>query len=279
MAIVEDSAWWFLKTMGRKHRRESGRTQKQVGDDIDRSEDTIRAWELGRADIPVALAALYGKACGMTDEEAYYMRKVAAARKKGKAIEADTRYNAMFIALAEEFCMSVFKFDALTIPGPLQIQEYHYKALRLAQPEASKKDVDDGWQFKEERIESLVRRTDKPILHFLIGEAALFHLRQISDELYQDQMARLRWWARKAGISVRILLGPVYARQSNFEIYAPGSNELACPEFVYTESLDSSWCIDESERIESYDGVRKRLWKRAIRIEVYQDDDRRDRLA
>ncbi|MBO3731946.1 helix-turn-helix domain-containing protein [Glycomyces niveus] len=59
MAIVEDSAWWFLKTMGRKHRRESGRTQKQVGDDIERSEDTIRAWELGRADIPVALAALY----------------------------------------------------------------------------------------------------------------------------------------------------------------------------------------------------------------------------
>jgi DNA-binding XRE family transcriptional regulator len=279
MAIEEDSIWWFLKTMGRKHRIESGRTQKEVGDAIPRSEDTVRAWELGRADIPVALADTYGKACGMTDEEADYMKKVAASRKKGEPIEADKRFNALFIALAEEYCCEIFKFDALIISGPLQLQEYHYKVLRIAQPEASDAEVDKGWHFKEERARALQARTDKPTLHFLIGEAALFHLWQISEELYREQLDHLRQWAKRPGVSIRILRGPVYAREGNFSIYKPGDNDLACPPFVYTEGLHSSWCIDDLGRIAVYDEVRKKLWKRAIRIEVYHHDYRRDGLA
>jgi len=279
MAIVEDSAWWFLKTMGRKYRDKSGRTQKEVGDALPRSIDTIRLWEQGKADIAVALADDYGKACGMTDEMAGYMKKVAVARKMGLSIEADPRFNALFISLAEEYCGCIFKFDALIIPGPLQTKRYHYVVMKLAEPTASKERLDQGWAFKLERAEGLEERTDRPTIHFVIGEAALIHLRQISEELYQEQMAHLRKWAKRPGVSIRILRGPVYAKQSNFEIYQPGDNELACPEFVYTERIDASWLIDDSARFASYHETRKMLWKRAIRIEVYHDDDRRDRLA
>jgi transcriptional regulator with XRE-family HTH domain len=277
--VVEDYGWWFLKTMGRTRRIRTPKTQKEVGDAIDRSEDTIRAWELGRTDIPIALVEAYAKACGMTDEMAGYMKMVAVARKRGKPIEADTRFNILFISLAEEYCGCIFKFDALTIPGPLQIRRYHYKVVRIAQPEANDSDVDQGWDFKEERAQVLGRRTDKPMVHFLIGEIALLHLRQISEELYQEQMAHLRLWQKKPGVSIRILRGPVHARNSNFDIYKPGDNDLACPPFVFTESVDSSWCIDEPTRIARYDELRKMLWKMAIRIEDYHDDDRRYRLA
>ncbi|GAA2147627.1 Scr1 family TA system antitoxin-like transcriptional regulator [Glycomyces algeriensis] len=277
--VIEDSAWWFLKTMGRTHRIRSHRTQKEVGDAIPRSEDTVRAWELGRADIPVALADLYGKACGMDDESAGYMRMVAAARKRGEPIQADTRFNALFISLAEQYSGFIFKFDALVIPGPLQLHGYHYDVVRLAEPFATSAWLDNGWKFKETRQRALKERVDRPTIQFLIGESALLQLRQVSEELYQGQMAHLRNWAKRPGVSIRILRGPVLAKRSNFEIYEPGDNDLACPPFVYTESVDSSWCIDDPSRIPSYDDLRKKLWKMAIRIEVYHDDDRRDRLA
>lgn len=277
--VIEDSSWWFLKTMSRKHRIKSGRTQKEVGDAIDRSEDTVRAWELGRADIPLVLVELYAKACGMDDESAGYMKMVAAARKKGEPIQADTRFNALFISLAEQFSGFIFKFDALVVPGPLQLHGYHYDVVRLAEPYATAVWLDNGWEFKEARQRALEVRTDKPTIQFLIGESALFQLLQVSEELYQRQMTHLRLWAKKPGVSIRIFRGPVLAKRSNFEIYEPGDNNLACPPFVYTESVDSSWCIDDPSRIASYDDLRKKLWKMAIRIEVYQDENRRDRLA
>jgi len=276
--VIEDSSWWFLKTMSRKHRIRSGRTQKEVGDAIDRSEDTVRAWELGRADIPLVLVELYAKACGMDDESAGYMKMVAVARKKGEPIEADARFNALFIALAEGYCGYVFKFDALIMPGPLQTRNYHYTVMRLAEPAASRDRLDKGWEFKEQRAQALQDRTDKPAIMFLIGGSALLQLRETSEELFQEQVTHLRKWSRRPGVSIRILRAPVYARYGNFDIYKPGDNDAACPPFVYTESIDSSWCIDDPSRIGSYDDLRKKLWKMAIRIEVYHDD-RRDGLA
>ncbi|THV41210.1 Scr1 family TA system antitoxin-like transcriptional regulator [Glycomyces buryatensis] len=280
MAIVEDSGWWFLKTMARKHRVASGRSQREVGEYVYRSEDTIRAWELGRTDIPLNALAVYAKACGISDEIAGYMRQVAEARKNPeKAIEADMRFNALFLALAEEYSCDIFKFDALIIPGPLQIGEYHDDVVRAIDPKATNKNLEDGWEFKLERAAALAARGDRPTIHFLIGEAALLMLRQVSKEIYRKQMAHLRRWAKKPGVSIRILRAPVSGRLANFDIYLSGKNQAACPPFVYTEIADSSWCIDDPTRIARYDEIRKMLWKMATRIEDYHDDDRRDRLA
>jgi DNA-binding XRE family transcriptional regulator len=225
--VIEDSAWWFLKTMGRTYRNKSGRTQKQVGDAIPRSEDTVRAWELGRSDIPIALAEAYGKACGMDAERAGYMRMVATARKVGLPIEADMRYNAMFLALSEEYSCIIFKWDALLIPGPLQTREFHYTVVRRTAPDASDHEIDKGWKFKQERAKTLEARTDCPTMHFLIGEAALFFLRRSSEDLYQAQMDLLRQWARRPGVSVRILQDPVPAHIGSFSIYY-GSGSSLC---------------------------------------------------
>jgi transcriptional regulator with XRE-family HTH domain len=275
---AQDSGWWFLKTMARKGRIDAGKSQREIGDAVDRSKDTILEWEKGRTDIPVQAIRGLAEACELSDEVSGYMRSVARARKKGEPIEADMRYNALFLSLAEEYCKMIFKFDALLVPGPLQIKAYHYLVARLAEP-GTDEWVDNGWRFKYERGQVLISRTDRPTIQFVIGEAALFQLFQISEEVYREQMAHLRKWAKRPGVSIRILRTPVPAYRSGFEIYKPGDSALACPPFVYTEIADSSWCIDSPARIASYDEIRKMLWKMAIRIEDYHYDDRRDRLA
>jgi transcriptional regulator with XRE-family HTH domain len=277
--VVQDSGWWFLKTMIRKGRNAAGKSQRQIGDEIFRSKDTILDWEKGRVDIPASMVGDIAEACGLSDEICDYMKAVAKARRAGAPVEADMRFNALFLALLEEFAGFIFKFDAMIIPGPLQLRVYHFRVVRRADPFALTESNDNGWAFKEERAEVLEGRTDKPTMHFLIGETALIQLRRISEELYQEQMAHLRRWAKRRGVLIRILREPVLARLSSFSMFMEGGNPLACPPLVYTEIADSSYLINDPDRIASYDDLRKKLWKAAIRIEVYNDDDWRDRLA
>lgn len=275
----QDSGKWFLRTMIRKGRTAAEKSQSKIGEEVGRSKDTISDWETGKTDIPVIAIDSLATACKLSAEICNYMKAVARARKKGLPIEADMRYNALFLALAEEYSGFIFKFDALIVPGPLQIRVYHDGVVRVIDPKATDEDLEDGWGFKEERAESLEARTDLPTVHFLIGEAALLMLRQISEEIYQAQMAHLRRWAQKQGIVIRILRAPAPARMGTFEIFKPGRNKLASPPFVYTEIADSSWCISDPDRIKRYDDIRKMLWNLAIRIEDYHDDNRRDGLA
>lgn len=269
---------WFIRMMMRRGRLGLDLTQRDIAEAVGLATDSYRAYEAGRSTPAPSSIKTLATACGISDEIAEYMVQVALSRRKGHAIEADTRFNALYIALAEAHYGFFFKFDALMIPGILQLQRYHYIVARLAEP-GSDEWVDSGWDFKEERQDTIEARTDRPEMHFLIGETALLQLRAISEELYQDQMRHLRRWARKPGVRIRILRGPVLAQRSNFEIYKAKGRELAGPPIAYTEALDSSWLIDDADRIKGYDEVRKMLWKQAIRIEVYEDDDWRYRLA
>ncbi|WP_157930762.1 Scr1 family TA system antitoxin-like transcriptional regulator [Glycomyces xiaoerkulensis] len=265
----QDMGWWFLKTVARKARNASGKSQREVGDEIYRSDDTIRGWEKGKTDIPLQSIEPLAKACGMSDELTKYMTVVAEARKQGLPIEADMRYNVLFITLAEEYSPFIFKWDALLIPGPLQQESYHYRVVRMAE-NAADEALDRGWASKTERREILESRTDGPLVQFLIGEAALLLLKEVSEELCQEQLAHLKEYGTRSGWEVRILREPVPARNSAFSIYNSGGSGLACPDFVYTEGHDRSWCIDDPSRVTGYDDFREQKWKTATRIEDYQ---------
>ncbi|SDD74658.1 Helix-turn-helix domain-containing protein [Glycomyces harbinensis] len=268
--------------MARQGRIAIGKSQREVGINVDRSKDTILDWEKGTTDIPPSSIDALAEACGLSKETGGYMKEVARARKAGVPIEADMRFNAIFLALAEANAGYIFKADALLIPGPLQTRDYYYLVVSRTEPGATQEWLDGGWVYKDARAEMLEQRMKfavRPRAHFLIGEAALLHILRISKELYQAVMAHLRRWARKPGVSIRILREPVPPRNGNFSIYTEGNIPLSCPPTVYTEIADSSWLINDPERIASYDGIRKLLWNLAIRIEDYQDDDWRYHLA
>jgi transcriptional regulator with XRE-family HTH domain len=273
-----ESGIWFIRMMLRTGRQAKGKTQREIADEVFMATDTYRDYEAGRSSPPAKNMKSLAEACGHDEEKAKYMARAALGRKEGEALEADQRFNALYIALAERFYGFIFKFDALMIPGLLQCQRYHYIVARQAEP-GTDDWVNAGWEFKDERQLAVESRTDRPVMHFLIGETALLQLRMISEELYQEQMAYLRRWARKRGVLIRILRGPVLAQRSNFGLYLPEKFPLAGPSIAYTEIADSSWLIDDPTRIKGYDGMRKMLWKKAIRIEVYNDDDWRYRLA
>ncbi|MFB9659911.1 Scr1 family TA system antitoxin-like transcriptional regulator [Glycomyces mayteni] len=279
MAKTKSGAW-FIRMMLRTGRDRVGKTQEQIARACRVSTDTYRAYEAGRSSPHARNMEKLAKQCGYDEEMAEYMVKAADSRdEEWEALEANPRFNALYIALAEHFYGEIFKFDALMIPGLLQLQGYHYLVVRLAEPLANDEFMDGGWDFKETRIADIEARADRPIFQFLIGEAALIQLRMVSEELYQEQMAHLRRWARRPGVSIRILRGPVLAQRSNFSIYHVGKSPQAGPAIAYSEIVDSSWLIDDPKRIASYDEIRKILWKQAIRIEVYNDDDWRYSLA
>lgn len=275
----QDSGWWFLKTMVRKGRIESGMSQREFGDEVDRSKETIHAWETGKTDISAHSIGNIAKACGLSEEISEYMKGVARSRRSGTTIEANARLNALFVALAEEYYGDVFKWDPHLIPGPLQTERYHFTVIPKTEPTASEARLRSGWEFKSQRRKAIRSRIDNPAFQFLIGEAAMIQLRRQSEELYEEEVAYLREWADRPGAEIRILTEPVRTGEGNFDIYKPGESKLAGPPFVYTEGHDSSWCIDDLDRIASYDDFRKTKWKLAIRIEDYGDDYRCDRMA
>lgn len=268
-----DMAWWFLKTMIRKGRTTTNQSQQRIADRIYRSRDTIAAWENGRTSIPASAIGPLAEACGLSREIAEYMQKVAHARQKGLPVEADARLNALILALAEEYCGFIFKWDALIIPGPAQTKNYHYLFTSRMKPGTSDQQLDTGWSFKTERFTALTSRMDDPTIQLLIGQAALLILRVISEELYWEQIAHLRHCSSEFGWEIRILTDPVFASQSNFDIIKSGDSSGWCPSFVYTEVHDSSWCIEVPERIESYDDFRNTKWNSAIRIEDTRYDE------
>ncbi|MEU6247781.1 Scr1 family TA system antitoxin-like transcriptional regulator [Glycomyces sp. NPDC047010] len=279
MAKTESGAW-FIRMMLRTGREKVGKTQEQIARKCHVSTDTYRAYEAGRSSPHARIMGSLAKECGYDEEMAEYMVKASDARaEEWEALEADQRFNALYISLAERFYGEIFKFDALMIPGILQLQGYHYLVVRLAEPLANDEFMDGGWDFKEMRIEDIGARTDRPQIQILIGETALLQLRMMDEELYQEQLAHMRRLAKKPGILIRVLRGPVLAQRSNFSIYSVGNSKLAGPDIAYAEIADSSWLIDDPNRIASYDEIRKILWKQAIRIEVYNDDYWRYRLA
>lgn len=268
----QDMGWWFLKMMLLKGRKSLGLSQQKIADRILRSKDTYAAWERGTTSVQPALVEKVARACGLSEEIAGYMEKVALARKLGTPVEADARFNALILSLAEEYCGFIFKWDGFMIPGPLQLKEYHYTVVRIAEP-GSDEWVDNGWDFKTVRFEALKARQDSPTIQFLVGESALLILRNHSEELYRKQIDHLRHCASEYGWEIRILNQPVLSNQGNCSIFMPGNSPMSCPAFVYTAGLDSSWCIDDPDRIEGYDDFRKIKWKTAIRSEDYRYDD------
>lgn len=269
---MQDPGSWYIRMMIRKGRNALGLSQRRIAEEIDRSTDTVRAWELGRHEIPAHSIENIAKACGLDDEVVNYMLMVARARRNGTPIEADMRYNALLLALGEEHAGDIFKWDALLIPGPLQTRNYHYTVAREAEP-GTDQWVDSGWNFKMARRSAIEGRSDRPKLQFLIGEMALLLLRQKSTQLYREQIDLLRKYSKRPGLRIRILASAVRANQSNFEIYRPGDSRLVGPPFVYTEGHDWSRCITDPAQFGSYDDFRKARWKQAIRIEDSRYDD------
>lgn len=273
---------WFKRMMLVKYRTMRGLTQQQVADEIYKSRDTVRAYERGRSKIqPDSISDLI-KVLEIPEDAAAYLRILAKLKSAKVPIEADGRFNALYLTLCEQFMGEIFEWAPTLFPGTVQTRSFHEGPARTASADPSEKFMEPGWIFKSEREKVLVGRTDQPTVEMLLGEAAFFFLSKEPRELQIEQLDYLTAHDELPGWDIRVLTEPWGNDLGTFSLYGPGDPERfpdVGPPVVYTEVRHSSWVIQDPTKIAVYDKWRHLKWPRSIRYKEYRDAYWRDRLA
>jgi DNA-binding XRE family transcriptional regulator len=259
--------------LGRNRKKLS---QSEVGRFLGKNYQTIAKMEQGKTCPSVgdcyALADLFD----LDDELRDYMIDIARNEAQ-QNFQTDRRFNALCLQMGELFMGEVCKWAPLFLPGLVQTRAYHFTILRLAEG-STLEQLNRGWAFKDERIKALLARTDNPRVVILISEVALWNLRFLSEEDRQEQLDRLRELDALPNWKIHIVPALHPEAGGAFDLYRPAKAEFGGPPFVYTEVWDDSWCIEETKRIERYDGLWKILLRNSIALKEYLND-RRDGLA
>lgn len=273
---------WFKRKMMHKYRTMRGLTQQMVSDGVYKSKDTIRAYERGRSPIPASIINNLIDVLAIPPDVADYLKIIAPLKGDEPPIEADGRFNALYLSLCEQYMGEIFEWAPTLLPGPLQTLEYHNGPSREAAVEPTDGWMESGRIFKEERNKSLVGRLDRPKIHFLIGEPAFFFLSKTPRSLQIEQLDYLTAHDNLPGWDIRVLTVPSFNGMSTFSCFEPGAQKKfpdAGPKIVYTELPHSSWVFQDDDRIAVYDGWRHGMWPRSIRFKEYRDAYWRNWLA
>ncbi|MFB9658603.1 Scr1 family TA system antitoxin-like transcriptional regulator [Glycomyces mayteni] len=269
-------AKWFpgrVVSLGRKTKR---LTQTDVANFLGKNYQTIAKMEQGRSCPSVGDCYALADLLELSDELRDYMIDIARNEAQSN-FRADQRFNAICLQYAEMYNGVICKWDPLYIPGIAQTRAYHFKFLRMAEGSTDQQ-LNRGWKFKLERLKALLARTDNPRVVILISETALLNLRFLPEADRIEQLKRLQYLDSLPNWEIRIVPAVHLEHGGAFDIYRAGEAEFGGPDFVYTEVLDDSWCIEEIPRIERYDERWKFLLGKSIALKEHLDD-RRDSLA
>lgn len=273
---------WFKRKMLHKYRTMKGLTQQKVADAVYKSKDTVRAYERARSPIPADIITNLIDVLDIPADVADYLKIIAPLKGDEPPIEADGRFNALYLSLCEQYMGEIFEWAPTLFPGPLQTRKLHDGLARIASADPTQEFMDSGWTFKSEREQVLVGRTDRPKIQILIGSAAFMFLSEAPRDVQVEQLDFLTAHDKRAGWDIRVLAEPWGNDMSTFSRYEPGNPGRfpdAGPPVVYTELAHSSWVIQEASKIAVYDKWRHLKWPRSIRLKEYRDAYWRDRLA
>jgi DNA-binding XRE family transcriptional regulator len=219
-----------------------------------------------------ALADLFS----LSDEIKEYLKAIARNGAE-QNFQTDRRFNALCLQMAERFYGEIFKWEPMFIPGIAQTRAYHFRLVGQSR-DYTLEQLNRGWAFKKERFEALLARLDNPRVVLLISETALLNLRFLSAADRQEQLDRLCELDALPNWEIRIVSALHPERGGAFEIYRPAAAKFGGPPFLYTDVWDTSWCIEETDRIERYDDLWQILLGKSITLKEHLDD-RRDGLA
>lgn len=273
---------WFKRKMMHKYRTMRGLTQQMVSDGVYKSKDTIRAYERGRSPIPASIINNLIDVLAIPPDVADYLKIIAPLKGDEPPIEADGRFNALYLSLCEQYMGEIFEWAPMLFPTLLQTKEYYEGPACAVDPLTTDSRRESGWIYRWDREKALTGRKDNPTANFLIGEAAFFFLSKEPRALQIEQLDFLTAHAELPGWDIRVLPEPSINIMSTFSCYSPGEPKRfpdAGPKVVYTELLHSSWVFQDEDRIEVYDGWRHAKWPSASRFKEYRDAYWRDHLA
>ncbi|WP_205327818.1 Scr1 family TA system antitoxin-like transcriptional regulator [Glycomyces sp. YM15] len=263
-------AKWLPGREIRIRRLERKLSQAAVGRFVKRSDQTVSKWEHGEKCPDVGQMWPLAAKLGMDDELRAYMIQIAENEHE-QNFRSDRRFNALCLSMAERSNGQIHKWEPIFVPGIAQTRDYHFNLLPRSQPYTAEQ-LNRGWAFKKERQAALLNRTDDPTMRLIIGAQALLDLDLLSEKARRDQIDRLLELNACRNWEIRILRGPHPEGASAFDIYKPAGAEFGSPPFVYTELFDDSWCIEETDRIERYDGLWQLLWGKSIPLREFLNE-------
>ncbi|WP_335990130.1 Scr1 family TA system antitoxin-like transcriptional regulator [Glycomyces sp. MUSA5-2] len=273
---------WFKRKMMHKYRTMRGLTQQMVADGVYKSKDTIRAYERRRSPIPASIITNLIDVLEIPDDVADYLRIIAPLKGDEPPIEADGRFNALYLSLCEQYMGEIFEWAPTLFPALVQSRSYYEQIVAKADINDTAARRKSGLVFRTERKQVLVERKDKPTVQYLVGEAAFFFLSKAPRKLQVEQLDLLTACAEIPGWDIRVLTRPHLNPVSTFSLFKSGDPEKfpeAGPEVVYTELPHSSWVFQDEDRFAVYDGWRNTMWPWATGYKEYRDAYWRDRLA
>ncbi|PRY61203.1 Scr1 family TA system antitoxin-like transcriptional regulator [Glycomyces artemisiae] len=273
---------WFKRKMMHKYRTMRGLTQQMVSDGVYKSKDTIRAYERGRSPIPASIINNLIDVLAIPPDVADYLKIIAPLKGDEPPIEADGRFNALYLSLCEQYMGEIFEWAPVLIPAPLQTYSYYDGPACAVDILTTDERRKSGWTFRSEREKELAGRNGEPTIQYLLGEAAFFFLSKESRKLQIEQLDFLSAHDELPGWEIRVLPEPWINVMGSFSHYGPGDPKKfpdAGPEVVYTALAHTSWVFQDEDRIAFYDGWRHEKWLRSIRFKEYRDEYWRNHLA
>jgi transcriptional regulator with XRE-family HTH domain len=263
-------AKWLPGREIRIRRLERKLSQSAVGRFVKRSDQTVAKWERGEKCPDLGQMWPLAEYLGM--DEGFRACMIQIARNEHEQnFQADRRFNALCLSMAERSNGLILKWETYFIPGIAQTRAYHFDFVKVGS-NGTDEQANRGWAFKKERQQAILRRTDNPQVKLLISATATESLRHLSEEAREEQIDRLVELDALPNWEIRIL-DTMYPEGAHaFSVYKPEGAEFGSPPFVYAEVWDASWCIEERDRIARYDELWQLLWGKSIPLREFLNE-------
>ncbi|GGL07837.1 helix-turn-helix domain-containing protein [Streptomyces flaveus] len=219
-------------------RRAAGFTQRTLAERARVDEETIASIEQGRRPLKEDFAELLDK---ILDTKGV----LAAALEHMPEVDLFPRWAEEFIDLERE-AIALSWYENQVLPGLLQTEAYARAVLRNDVPALSEDEIELRVAARMAR-QKILHREDPPTASFIFSEVTLMD-RLGGDQVYYEQLRRLREWAELPGITLQVM--PV-GRQFHAGLAGPFIL-LETPDYqrlAYTEAPHGSRLIANPDEV------------------------------
>ncbi len=260
-----------------RHMRESRNISREAaGYAIRSSESKISRMELGRVSFKerdvIDLLSLYG--VDNQQERDSVLEMVRSANEPGWWHDHGEHMPAWMHHLVglEESASRVQTYEVRMIPGLLQTEEYAYRTLEQALPDAPCEDIQQRVNLRMNR--QLILHNSRPVTVWAVVDEAALHRCVGGRDVMRRQLEHVIEATELPNLSLQVVPFSVgnYAAENAFTLLRFAEPEL--PDIVYVEYLSGALYLDKRSDVELHAKVANRL-----AVEAESPEMSRDRLA
>ncbi|WNO73106.1 helix-turn-helix transcriptional regulator [Streptomyces sp. AM8-1-1] len=230
-----------MRLVGRqlaRFREAAGLTQRALAAEFNLAEQTVASIEQGRRPLKPDLAARF-------DDRLDTKGALSVAVDNMPEVDLIPAWAEEYMDLERE-AIALSWYDNQVVPGLLQTERYARGVFRSRVPAFSADDIEVQVTNRVGRQEILTR-THPPTISFVMWEAILLD-RIGGDEVYEEQVRRLRVCAELPGVSLQVM---PFGRTSHAGLNGPFTL-LETPEHQhigYTESQRGSQLVSDPDEV------------------------------